>query len=55
MFRENFRNFNCHNFLIFQPIFIKFALFYSKMCTLSSEIKLNMFRIFPLIKFLEAK
>ena len=37
----------CHNFLIFQPIFIKFSLFCSK--TLSSEIKLNLFRISPLM------
>ena len=35
----------CHNFLIFQPIFIKFSLFCSKFFTLSSEIKLNLFRI----------
>ena len=35
----------CHNFLIFQPISIKFALFYSKIFTLSSEIKLNLFWI----------
>ena len=31
----------CHNFLIFQPIFIKFSQFCSKTVTLSSEIKLN--------------
>ena len=40
----------CHNFLIFQPIFIKFSLFCSKMFTISSEIKLNLFRISPLRK-----
>ena len=32
----------CHNFLIFQPIFIRFSLFCSKLFTLSSEIKLNL-------------
>ena len=31
----------CHNFLIFQPIFIRFSLFCSHF-TLSSEIKLNL-------------
>ena len=35
----------CHNFLIFQPIFIRFSLFCSKLFTLSSEIKLNLFWI----------
>ena len=39
----------CHNFLIFQPIFIRFSLFCSKCFTLSSEIKLNLFRSSPLI------
>ena len=38
----------CHNFLIFQPIFIRFSLFYSQFFTLSYEIKLNLFRISPL-------
>ena len=38
----------CHNFLIFQPIFIRFSLFYSQIFTLSYEIKLNLFRISPL-------
>ena len=38
----------CHNFLIFQPIFIRFSLFCSKIFTLSSEIKLNLFRSSPL-------
>ena len=38
----------CHYFLISQPIFIKFSLFCSKYFTLSSEIKLNLFRISPL-------
>ena len=37
----------CHNFLIFQPIFIRFSLFYSQIFTLSYEIKLNLFRISP--------
>ena len=39
----------CHNFLIFQPIFIRFSLFCSQYFTLSSEIKLNLFRSSPLI------
>ena len=39
----------CHNFLIFQLIFITFSLFSSIFFTLSSEIKLNLFRISPLI------
>ena len=38
----------CHNFLIFQPIFIRFSLFYSQIFTLSYEINLNLFRISPL-------
>ena len=38
----------CHNFLIFQPIFIRFSPFYSQMFTLSYEIKLNLFRTSPL-------
>ena len=38
----------CHNFLIFQLIFIKLSLFCSNSFTLSSEIKLNLFRICPL-------
>ena len=37
-----------HNFLIFQLIFIKFSLFSSTSFTLSSEIKLSLFRISPL-------
>ena len=32
----------CHNFLIFQPIFIRFSLLCLKNFTLSSEIKLNL-------------
>ena len=32
----------CHNFLIFQPIFIRFSLLCLKFFTLSSEIKLNL-------------
>ena len=32
----------CHNFLIFQPIFIRFSLLCLKFVTLSSEIKLNL-------------
>ena len=32
----------CHNFLIFQPIFIRFSLLCLKLFTLSSEIKLNL-------------
>ena len=38
----------CHNFLIFQPIFIKFSLFCSENFTLSSEIKLDQLRTSPL-------
>ena len=38
----------CHNFLIFQPIFIRFSLFCSEMFTLSSEIKLDQLRTCPL-------
>ena len=38
----------CHNFLIFQPIFIRFSLLSLKIFTLFSEIKLNLFRISPL-------
>ena len=32
----------CHNFLIFQPIFIRFSRLCLKFFTLSSEIKLNL-------------
>ena len=38
----------CHNFLIFQPIFIRFSLFCSENFTLSSEIKLDQLRTSPL-------
>ena len=41
----------CHNFLIFQPIFIRFSLFYSQIVILSYEIKLNLLRISPLMNF----
>ena len=41
----------CHNFLIFQPIFIRFSLFCSNIFTLSSKIKLNLFRISPLMMY----
>ena len=45
----NLRNFKVSdNFLIFQPIFIRFSLFYSQIFTPSYEIKLNLFRISPL-------
>ena len=37
-----------HNFLIFQPIFIRFSLFCSENFTLSSEIKLHQLRTSPL-------
>ena len=40
-----------HNFLNLQPIFIKFSLFCSICFTLSSEIKLSLFWIYPLIKY----
>ena len=44
----------CHNFLSFQPIFMRFSLLCLKFFTLSSEIKLNLFRTSPLISwFLE--
>ena len=32
----------CHNFLIFQPIFIRFSLLCLEIFTVSSEIKLNL-------------
>ena len=38
----------CHYNSYFQPIFIRFSLFYSQIFTLSYEIKLNLFRISPL-------
>ena len=38
----------CHNFLIFQPIFIRFSLFCSENFTLSSDIKLDQFWTSPL-------
>ena len=38
----------CHNFLIFQPIFIRFSLFCSENFTLSSEIKLEQLWTSPL-------
>ena len=40
----------CHNFLIFQPIFIRFSLFCSNFFTLSSEIKLEQLWTSPLIR-----
>ena len=40
----------CHNFLIFQPILIRFSLFCWILFTLSSEIKLNLFWISSLMK-----
>ena len=47
----------CHNFLIFQLIFIRFSLFCLKIFTLFSEIKLNLFQIFPLnsLKYYQTK
>ena len=41
----------CHNFLIFQPIFIRFSLFCLNFFTLYSEINSNLFRITPLSNF----
>ena len=38
----------CHNFLIFQLIFIKFSLFVQSCLLFSSEIKLYLFRTSPL-------
>ena len=40
----------CHNFIIFQPIFIRFSLFCSENFTLSSEIKLDQLRTSPLTR-----
>ena len=45
----------CHNFIIFQLIFIKFSLFCLNFFTLSDEIKSNLFPVFrisPLITVL---
>ena len=42
MFSEKCKISKCHNFLIFQPIFIRFLLLFLKFFTLSSEIKLNL-------------
>ena len=41
----------CHNFLICQPIFIRFSLFCSENFTLSSEIKLDQLRTSPLTAY----
>ena len=41
-FLKNCETSKCHNFLIFQPIFIRFSVFCSKCFTLFSEIKLNL-------------
>ena len=43
----------CHNFLIFQPIFIRFSLLCLKFFTLSSEIKLNLLWSSSLMFFAE--
>ena len=40
-----------HNFLIFQPIFIRFSLFCSENFTLSSENKLDQLRTSPLTAY----
>ena len=42
----------CHNFLIFQPIFIRFSLLCLNIFTLSSEIKLNLLWSSSLMKSL---
>ena len=42
-----------HNFLIFQPIFIRFSLFCSENFTLSSKIKLDQLRTSPLTRNLK--
>ena len=42
------KTWKCHNFLIFQPIFIRFSLFCLKFFTLYSEINSNLFQITPL-------
>ena len=41
-FLKNCETSKCHNFHIFQPIFIRFSVFCSKIFTLSSGIKLNL-------------
>ena len=41
-FVKNCETSKCHNFLIFQPIFIRFSLLCLEIFTLSSEIKLNL-------------
>ena len=45
MFLEIVQTSKCHNFLIFEPIFIRFSTILFKMFTLSSEFKLNLFWI----------
>ena len=43
----------CHNFLIFQPIFIRFSLLCLKFFTLSSEIELKLLWSSSLIHFIQ--
>ena len=50
-FLKNCETSKFHNFLIFQPIFIRFSLFCSENFTLSSEIKLDQLRTSPLRLF----
>ena len=52
-FLKNCKTSKCHNFLIFQPIFIRFSVFCSKIVTLSSEIKLNLVWISSLSIFVQ--
>ena len=47
-FLKNCETSKFHNFLIFQPIFIRFSLFCSENFTLSSEIKLDQLWTSPL-------
>ena len=47
-FLKNCETSKFHNFLIFQPIFIRFSVFCSENFTLSSEIKLDQLRTSPL-------
>ena len=51
MFLEKLRNSKCHNFLLFQPIFIRFPVICSTIFTLSSEIKLNLVWISSLSRY----
>ena len=47
VFVDTCENSKCHNFLIFQAIFLTFSLFCLNICTLSSEIKFKAILDFP--------